>query len=297
MASKIAMIKDDYYPSTYSEASDITDSGMTCYASHGHDVVDPRHHRFRMFTWEYDNKKSELSTGKTTWHSNFAGSNLKLTGNKDPNDIFNSNKLTAKWNLFKSANFNFSYEIGMQVGGNENSLNFDESNNNAQMARHVKGVSFQWETGGTNQKYGRNPYPQKIGLVYSTKAYGSRNTYSSKIIIPADVHKAGAELKDYNDREPVQRNTTVTVNYNSKDWSGISSMGLIHVGYVIQFWCPTSAVVSTVDQSISLWNLRPVVCSGSKWGNSSNKDSSQLINMRGASSLYDYSFGRIGFAK
>lgn len=296
MASKIAAIKEDYYPSTNDEASDITDGGMTTYASHGYDVVDPKHHRFRIFTWEHSNNRSELSTDKTTWHSNFGGIGLRLTGNEDPNNIFNDNKLTAYWTLFSAPPSNFCYEIGLQVGENENSNNFDVSSNNVQMLSHVKGVSFQWETGGSNQKYGRNPYPEKVGLVYSTKADASTSEDSSKIIIPCTLTKAGDELKQYNDREPVQRNTTVTVTFNSEDWAGISSMGLIHVGYVFQFWCPPDSILGD-SQTISIWNLRPVVCSGERWGSSSHEGSSQLINLRGTASLYDYSFGRVGFAK
>ena len=74
-------------------------------------------------------------------------------------------------------------------------------------------------------------------------------------------------------------------------------MGLIHVGYVFQFWCPGSGSSGSSDNSIAIWNLRPVVCSGTIWGNSPNKGSSQLINMRGGASLYDYSFGRVNFSR
>ena len=297
MASKIAMIKEDYYPNSFEQAIDITDGDKTFYGGLGTEVVNKNYFRFRTSTWEYDNKKPEFHTGKTKWDSNFNGYNLRMEGRKDVNDIFNENNLMAEWTC-GDGDSNFTYEIGLQAYTSTNSPNFPENNNQVTMVRHVKGVCFMWATGGTNaSSYRLNPYPQKVGLVYSTKSYGSRDIYSSKLIIPCTVHKSGDELKDYNTSGWNPRYTTMTITYSYDDWKQISNQGLIHVGYVFQFRCPRrGSTFQNYTNYIGIWNLRPVVCSGNQWGRSDAAGSSQLINIKGGANITDYSFGKVAFS-
>ena len=290
MASKIACIADGYYPSSMSQAKDLTDGGRTCYGTSNYSITQPSYKRYINTTFEYNNTFGDDSK----WYGTNKHSERKFEPD-DANQFFKAKGVKASWTCNSSSASNIIIEIGLQCQYSYTAKNFN-TRDRATLMRNVMGMSFVWSSGGGDANLGLVPYIEKVGLVYTTQN-STPNTSCGKYILACNFHKDGSKLQKYPDFEPIERNTTMTFSQASDNWYVIQNLQLIHVGYIFQLWTPQSQFFRPINQFINLSHLRPVVCSHKKWGSSGpNSKASQLYNIEVGSNIADYCSGKVGFS-